>query len=45
MAEQAEFNLRDLNDQELTEQVHDPSPDVGRNQCDVSQPAFFDRTQ
>ena len=22
MAEQAEFNLRDLNDQELTEQIH-----------------------
>jgi ADP-ribose pyrophosphatase len=30
---------------ELTEQVNDPSPDVGRNEFDVLQPAFFDRAQ
>jgi len=30
---------------QLAEEVNDPSPDVGRNQLDVSQPAFFDRAQ
>ena len=27
---------------ELTEQLHDAAPDVGRNQLDVAQPAFLD---
>jgi hypothetical protein len=30
---------------QLSEEVNDPSPDVGRNQGDLSQSAFFDSTQ
>ncbi len=30
---------------QLSKQMNDPAPDVGRNQRDVAQAAFFDRAQ
>ena len=43
MAEQAEFNLRDLNDQELTEQVHDDLYNGLKSEVEEATHIFLER--